>query len=120
MTAAMDGMVRLWDPDKVDNSREAIMLRPGQARQGGASTAHWGKKEGQWLLTGSKDAYVKIWDWQRKSIRPAIAIESAHGAGAMITSLCLLSDEQTLVSRATDDTLKGLFSLLFKCLFNCI
>jgi len=86
-----DGVTRVF------NSTDAKMMGelPGHTRW--VNTAAY---NGSWLATGSSDETIRLWDSNRKLIRVL------HGHTAAVHGLAVTPDQKTLISAASDGTLR--------------
>eukprot|EP01061_Rhynchopus_euleeides_P040779 TRINITY_DN702_c0_g2_i1.p1 TRINITY_DN702_c0_g2~~TRINITY_DN702_c0_g2_i1.p1 ORF type:complete len:451 (+),score=173.25 TRINITY_DN702_c0_g2_i1:182-1354(+) len=107
ISAALDGTVRLWDPENVEKRQKEVFLHG--KRLGGGRKPHCtfadlnGPRKA--IVTGGADGYVNVWGRAGPFTRPSLSID-AHGAGNIVTSIASSADGRFLVSRGEEGSVK--------------
>lgn len=113
-TSAIDSTVRIWDVNNKRSQKSVIVLRTkgGRGNKTRVSTLCYSSK-GSNIYAGTTDGNIAVWNTSGPFIRPTQFIENAHETGSSVVSLAS-SDANTIVSRATDNTVKLWDSRQFK------
>ncbi|KAJ3195248.1 hypothetical protein HK101_000710 [Irineochytrium annulatum] len=106
LTASLDSTVRIWDVDK-KRDNVGVIINKSKERGGRTGiTAACYSPDGRTIACAGHDGEMRLWDSKAPYIQPAQRVEKAHLPGNVISSLNISLDNQALVSRGMDDTLK--------------
>ncbi|KAL6080067.1 WD repeat-containing protein 70 [Balamuthia mandrillaris] len=107
MTAGLDSTVRLWDVN--DPSKQQTVIKFKDVRNKTRLpilTCEFEPKEGGLIGAGGEDGSLWIWPTAGPFSRPSHLLREAHGNYIEHISLSFSTDGRTLISRASDDTMK--------------
>lgn len=100
-----DATLRIWAIEKMEEKqKEVIKLRNAQGKKNSASYCAC-SYDAKYVVVGFEDGTIQFWYPKGPFNRPKITIK-AHQPGNGITCICFSQDDQTLVSRSMDDTMK--------------
>ncbi|CAG0881675.1 unnamed protein product, partial [Cyprideis torosa] len=105
MTCSHDGSVRLWNLEKPKAHEHIIKIRGGSGLRAVPQACSF-NRDGTLIGVGADDGSLQLWDTRRKFISPSQTVRAAHQRGAGASSVPFSFDDQSLLSRGIDDTLK--------------
>ncbi|KAI9010646.1 WD40 repeat-like protein [Hyaloraphidium curvatum] len=114
VTAGADSTVRIWDAERKRSQKEVIVFR-SKARGAGAGgpaglrtqvTAACFSPDGKLVAGAAVDGTLRVFPSGGPFVNPAHLVEGAHMLGAEVGGLVWSADGRTLLTRATDDTVK--------------
>lgn len=116
MTASQDATIRLWNlTEKAYGIDQALphvqVLKAIDKRKLNASSCHvlcstWSPTKGQCIVGGCNDGSLQLWHEKRKYGKPDLVVREAHSGGNASTAVKFFRDDQRLLSRGLDSTLK--------------
>ena len=109
LTASEDGTLRIWHMGYRQKSENVVVVKSIVAGTGGRSAVTSAEFSDEFLLTGSADGSIKLWDAKSlssKSALPIGTVSKAHLAGETISSLAFSTASNSFASRSTDGTVK--------------
>lgn len=114
LTAAADSTIRLWNVDNKWKQKDVIVLKSkARGQMGGgpgglrtAVTAASYSHDGKWIAAAAQDGALRIFASGGPYINPTQLVEGAHMTNSECGGLTWSLDNRTLLTRATDDTVK--------------
>lgn len=110
LTASEDGTMRIWHMGMRHKSESVITVKSAVAGTGGRSSVTAAAfANDEYLVTGSADGSIKLWDTKSlsgNSAYPTGTIPKAHVFSEKISSFAISSDRNSFASRSTDGTVK--------------
>ena len=100
-----DGTIRIWDINTVKKNKDLIRIKNKQARKTGCTYCTF-NRNGKLILGSGQDGSIQAWDTRKMFVNTTFKNMQAHTNGSDISCLCLSYDDNTLISRGGDDTLK--------------
>eukprot|EP00842_Homolaphlyctis_polyrhiza_P001540 jgi/Hompol1/2387/HPOL_001445-RA len=105
-SASLDSTVRIWDIQKTDRQKDVIYVRSkqsgGRTNVTSASYSH----DGRQIACAGSDGALRIFNSNGPYLSPTHSLEGAHMQGAAVSSIVFSIDNNHLITRAMDDTLK--------------
>eukprot|EP01119_Soliformovum_irregulare_P012578 TRINITY_DN3270_c0_g1_i1.p1 TRINITY_DN3270_c0_g1~~TRINITY_DN3270_c0_g1_i1.p1 ORF type:complete len:645 (+),score=174.21 TRINITY_DN3270_c0_g1_i1:200-1936(+) len=106
VTCSLDCTVRVWDVPKMGSTQTSVIkVKTSQGRNIPVTQCSY-SPDGKMIAAASQDGSLQFWQSSGPFSRPSIAIREAHIEGSDITSICFHQDNQTMLSRCMDDTMK--------------
>jgi WD40 repeat protein len=105
LTCSNDCTLRLWDVNQSDQQLHVLKARDKQGRKSAVSTCAF-SRDGKLIAAGIMDGSIQLWKSSGPFTRSTLQQYNAHGVGSETSCITIAHDNQTLVSRGGDDTLK--------------
>jgi WD repeat-containing protein 70 len=119
LTASEDGTMRIWHIGYRQKSEVVIPVKSSVSGTGGRSAISAAVFSNDFLLTGSVDGSIKLWDssaLMSAGSVPMGTVSDAHLKGEKITCFAVShANPDSFASRSTDDTVKLWDRRNFKC-----
>eukprot|EP01091_Cochliopodium_minus_P016249 TRINITY_DN602_c1_g2_i2.p1 TRINITY_DN602_c1_g2~~TRINITY_DN602_c1_g2_i2.p1 ORF type:complete len:657 (-),score=222.94 TRINITY_DN602_c1_g2_i2:40-2010(-) len=103
LTSSLDGTVRLWDSEFTKRQKQIVKARGVKGTRVGLTYALYNHK-GSAISTATEEGSLYIYDTKTSMARPSHSIHHAHKD--QVTSICFSHDDNTLLTRSKDHTLK--------------
>lgn len=113
LTSSLDGTMRIWDLFGEANfgclmNKHVLKVKPvigGTNQRLGVSSCCY-SHNGTRMIGGACDGSIHIFNEKKVYNRCDMVIRPGHSPSSMVTSVLLLKDDNTLLSRGSDDTIK--------------
>ncbi|KAI9473559.1 MAG: WD40-repeat-containing domain protein [Benjaminiella poitrasii] len=105
-TSSQDGTIREWDIERKRKQKTTIVYKSRERGGRSPCTALAYSHNTKYLAGAYQDGSLQIWNSTGNHIRPAIAIPDAHQKGTETSSILFSRDDNTMVTRGGDDTVK--------------
>eukprot|EP00912_Choanoflagellata_sp_UC4_P001024 UC4_evm2s632 len=107
-TCSDDSTVRVWDVEAEHGHRQSLLAVRCRSSTGKKVpvTASSFSNDGRVLAAGSMDGTLRIWSLSSKLRRETESQKKAHMAESRITSISFSRNDQQLLTRSTDCTMK--------------
>jgi WD40 repeat protein len=109
-TVSADSTVRVWDTDatRLDNKMKSKLCgkcRTAKGKRAVCNAVAW-NKSGTTLYVGCEEGSIQTFTVGERKIMPKTQCHDAHAPDATVTCLTFARDGKTMLSRATDGTVK--------------
>ncbi|KAI8923329.1 WD40-repeat-containing domain protein [Entophlyctis helioformis] len=106
LSASLDGTIRIWDVEAAVKQKDVIVVRSKQAGGRTNVTAAAYSNDGKMIAGAASDGALRIWNASGPYINPTHTAENAHMQGGSASSVSFSINNQHILTRAMDDTLK--------------
>jgi hypothetical protein len=105
LTCSNDCSLRLWDVNDMKKHFQIMKAKDKQGRKTAVTTCCF-SRDGKLVAGAGLDGSIQIWNAKGPLVKPTYHQTSAHVQGSETSCLAFAYDNQTLVSRGGDDTVK--------------
>lgn len=106
VTCSDDGTLRLWDVETAAACHRALIKPRAVGGLKARPTSCQYSRDGQLVAAGCCDGGVYMWDHRKHFVNTCMSVRDAHTRGVEITCLSFSYDNNSVLSRANDETLK--------------
>ncbi|KAF0989169.1 hypothetical protein HZS_2775, partial [Henneguya salminicola] len=106
VTCGMDSTVRIWSVEKSDMGCKRVIKVKTRGVKNNPCVEIVLNGSGTLIYGSCTDGCINVWDPRKSTPVPAVSVSSAHQNGSPAYSMAISRNDQILVSRGFDDTLK--------------
>lgn len=106
LSCSLDSTIRIWNIDNPKKQETVIKVKNDRGLNQAPVFAFNVDKEYKYIICGTSDGTLHLYDTKSKFLRAKHRIPKAHQAGCDISCISISEDGNTVISRATDHTLK--------------
>lgn len=112
MTCSNDGTIRLWNLEdwkvvtKTITQQRSVIKFKTAGGQRALPTACTYSRDGKYVVAAGNDGSIQMWRHGKLYVNTALCKRKAHENGSDVTSVVFSYDNNCLLSRGMDDTLK--------------
>eukprot|EP00457_Paulinella_chromatophora_P003884 gb/GEZN01003892.1/.p1 GENE.gb/GEZN01003892.1/~~gb/GEZN01003892.1/.p1 ORF type:complete len:540 (+),score=68.59 gb/GEZN01003892.1/:180-1622(+) len=105
VTSGEDGTLRIWDVGRPSSNLHVIKLKGTNGKRCGVTACAY-SRNGKWVAGSGVDGSIHVWDMRGRFLMPAKKCVKAHTPLSETSCLKFGPDQNRLLSRGADSTVK--------------